>query len=239
MTTLTPEDVAALAGGEAAEELACPECGRTFESQAALNGHLSAHRGKAKGRAQASRQRAANKPPPATGIDAAAKTIVNKAIANTQFIGGVVMIVAPHLGLAISGLRDPQTQKIIVRSRAEIAGGILLSNIAAAQTPEELQRAAQIVELLRRFNTIFEYTALGDVVGSLAIAAAVDARLIPPTYKVKIGALELPIVESTIGDVVAELEAQGLYDEQMVEPTSPDGTSPEGAEVIAGDVTAT
>jgi C2H2-type zinc finger len=241
---ITEEDVAAL-GAEtpSGETLECPECGRPFSSAASLNGHLASHRGKAKGKAQASRQRAGGKAPPSGGLESIARTVVNKAIANTQVVGGFVMLVAPHLGLAIAGLRDAQTQKVIVRSRAEITGGILLSNIAAAQTAEQIQRAAQILELLRRYNSIFEASALGDVVFSLAIAGAVDARLIRPDFKLKVGQLELPVVQATIGDVVAELEREGLYDQPLEEQPlaeSQDGQAgPVGAEVVVGGVEAT
>lgn len=242
---LTEEELAQAVADLPAEgaELVCPECGRPFGSPAALNGHLAAHRGKAKGRAEASRERGKNKPPPSGGLESSGRTVVNKAIANVQTVAGFAAMFAPHVGLTIAGLRDPQTQKWIVRSRAEIAGGILLGHIAGARTPDEIQRAAQILQLLSRFNSIFEASALGDVVGSIAVAAAVDARIIPVDFKVKVGQLELPIVTATIGDVVAELEAQGLYDAPPPEqaPPAPSGSSngPAGAELVSGGVEAT
>jgi hypothetical protein len=244
-TQLTEEDLEAIAA-EAPEQLVCPECGKTFGSPAALNGHLAAHRGKSKTAkaAQSSRERPKPKGSPSAGLDAAARVIVNKAVANTQTVGAVLAAIpfTAHTGLAIAGMIDPQTKQVLVRSRAVVAGEILLGQLAAASSQDELQRAAQILELLRRYNSIFEYSALGDVVGSIGVAAAVDARLIPPDFRLKVGMFEVPIVEATIGDVVAELERQGMYEpapgESPPYPPAPDNSEP-GAEVIAGDVTET
>jgi hypothetical protein len=244
-TQLTAEDLAALEGGDP-EQLVCPECERSFSSQAALNGHLASHRGKAKTAkaAQASRERPKPKGSPSAGLDGAARAIVNKAVANTQTVGALLAAFpfTAHTGLTIAGMVDPQTKRVIVRSRAVVAGEILLGQLAAATSQDELQRAAQILELLRRYNSIFEYSALGDVVVSVGVAAAVDARLIPPDFQVKLGPLEIPIVQTAIGDVVAELERQGMYEpapgESSPYPPAPENTEP-GAEVIAGDVTET
>lgn len=244
---LTAEDLERLAAqGEEAELLVCPECERTFSSQAALNGHLAAHRGKSKGSkaAQASRERPKPKGSANAGLDGAARAIVNKAVGNTQAVGALLAAIpfTAHTGLTIAGMVDPETKRVIVRSRAVVAGEILLGQLAAATSQDELQRAAQVLELLRRYNAIFEYSALGDVVGSIGIAAAVDARLIPPDFRVKLGAFELPIVEATIGDVVAELDRQGMYEPAPGEqppPSPPERNSEPGAEVILGDVTET
>lgn len=233
----------AAAPDQAAAELECPECGRTFTSQASLNGHLAAHRGRGAkaGRAQATRERPrTSTPAPAkiAGLSGEARTVVNKAVANTQTVGALLSLVAPHTGLTIAGYRDPQTGAEVVRSRAAVAGDILLGHIAAAQSADELQRAAQILELLRRYNSIFEYSALGDVAGSLVVAAAIDARVIRPDFKLKVGQLELPVVEATIGDVVQELDRQGLYAEAPPNPED-GGQAPAPAETVEGGVEAT
>lgn len=251
-TTLTPEEAeAALAGGAPPGELECLECGRSFTSQAALNGHLAAHRGGAKGRskAQASRERpkgAAATAGKAVGLEGAARTIVNKAVANTQTVGALLAAIpyTAHLGLTIAGYTDPDTKLVTVRSRAAMAGDILLGHLASAQTPDEIQRAAQIVELLRRYNMIFEGGDLANVGASLAVAVAVDARMIPPDFGVKLGPIEIPVVQLTIGDVVAELDRQGLYSpaEDGAYPGPGDTAPPRPpgeAEEILGDVTQT
>ncbi len=249
-TQLTEEDLRAAGLDAETELLECPECGRTFGSAAALNGHLAAHRGKqAAGRkaaagARDSRERPKPKGSPSGGLDPAARAVINKAVANTQAVGALLTAIpfTTHTGLTIAGLVDPQTKQVIVRSRAIVAGEILSGQIAAATSQDELQRAAQILELLRRYNTIFEYSALGDVAGSLLVAAAVDARLVPPDFRVKVGALELPIVEAAIGDVVHELDRQGFYEAAPGEQPPPEPPAPNtepGAETIAGDVTQT
>jgi len=242
---LSPEELEALRQiAVDPSEFVCPVCGKAFASENALNGHQAAHRtagAKPASKARASRERPA--PPKdkaarsaGAGLDAAAKNIVSKAVANTQSVGLLLFMVAPHLGLAIAGAKDPRTNQVVVRSRAEVAGQILLGNLAAASSAEELQRAAQIVELLRRYNAIFEYSALGDLAGSLAVAAAIDARLIQPDFRIKVGQLELPVVSMTIGDVVEELERQGMY--QAAEPSdeSSPPPSPPGEEFVEGGV---
>lgn len=253
----TEEDLAALTanGTPDGAEFICPECGRgPFASQAALNGHLAAHRGKG-GKAVAkalregqgaasSRERPKAKGSPFAGLDNAARGIVNKAVANTQTVGAVLAAIpfTAHTGLAIAGMIDPQTKAVVVRSRAVVAGEILMGQLASATSQDELQRAAQILELLRRYNAIFEYSALGDVVGSLGVAAAVDARLIPPDFRIKFGAFEIPLVEAAIGDVVAELDRQGMYEPgpgEQAPPQPPVENTEPGAEVIPGDVTET
>jgi C2H2-type zinc finger len=245
-TQLTEEDLAALAQGSpdgAGAELECPECGRMFSSQASLNGHLASHRGgKAKSRAQASRERPPTPAGKAVGLDGAARTIVNKAVANTQTVGAfLAATVAPHTGLAIAGLKDPRTKQVIVRSRAEVMGEIILGQLASATSPDEMQRAARMIELLRRYNALFEYTAFGDVAGSLAVAGLVDARVIPADFKIQFGNIELPVAVATIGDVVAYYEDQGLY-EAPPKPgpgDEPPPRPPGEAEEIAGGVEAT
>ena len=246
---VTAEDVEAAVGRldqEAPAEtvFVCDECGREFASENALNGHLSAHRGKpagaGKSRAAASRERPKTPPAKLAGIAGEARSIVNKAVANTQTIGAFLMMVAPHTGLAIAGLRDPNSKRVIVRSRAEVAGEILLGQIASATSSDEIERAARIVELLRRYNSMFDYSAIGDLAGSIAVAAAIDARFIRPDFKVKVGQFELPIVQATIGDVVAELEREGLYAEAPAdEAEAPAGPPAEGPETIEGPVEAT
>lgn len=240
------EELAAQAPEAPAGELECPECGRTFTSQASLNGHLAAHRGGAKGRskAQASRERPKGKQTtpgkPAVGLEGSARTIVNKAVANTQGVGALLAAIpfTAHLGMTIAGYVDPETKEVRVRSRAAIAGDILLGNLASASTPDEIQRATQIVELLRRYNMIFEGGDLANLGASLAVAVAVDARMIPPDFGVKLGPVEIPLVAMTIGDVVAELDRQGLYDQPEPGPPPPSYTV-EDVEGIDGGVTAT
>jgi C2H2-type zinc finger len=255
-TQLTDQDLEELAARApagatspaGAGELECPECGRTFSSQASLNGHLAAHRGGAKGRtkAQASRERPKGKhttPDKPVGLEGSARSVVNKAVANTQGVGALLASIpfTAHVGLTIAGYIDPDTKQVRVASRAAMAGDILIGHLAAAQTPDEIQRAAQIVELLRRYNSIFEGGELFNVGASLAVAAAVDARVIPPDFGVKLGPMEVPVVALTIGDVVAELDRQGLYEQQA--PAGPGETPPPtypgDVEEIVGDVTAT
>jgi len=250
-TTLTPEEAEAALAGASPAELECSECGRTFASQSALNGHLAAHRGGAKGRtkAQASRERpkgAAATAGKAVGLDGAARTVVNKAVGNAQTVGALLAAIpyTAHLGLTIAGYTDPDTKLVTVRSRAAMAGDLLLGHLASAQTPDEIQRAAQIVEVLRRFNMIFEGGDLANLGASIGVAIAVDARMIPPDFGVKLGPVEIPVVQLTIGDVVAELDRQGLYSPAEDGPYPGPGDAapprpPGEAEEIAGDVTAT
>jgi len=223
--------------GQAEGPFACPECGREFETVAAMRGHQASH----------SRKPAPKKPEPRTpadkekgisaALDAAAKATVLKAVRNTKALANfpLIMAVAPHTALAIAGLESPE-RGVVVRSRAELAGQLVLE----IHDPEVLR---QTLRLLNAYNSLFEMTAAAELVASVAIAGAVDARAIPPDFKIKMGPLELPIAEAAIGDVVKEWERRGLYVAAAVDQ-APDGEgppmgTPPGAEVVEGDVTAT
>src|SRR5258708_2967122 len=83
----------------------------------------------------------------AAGRGGAARAIVNKAGGNAQTIGALLAAFpfTAHTGLTIAGMVDPQTKRVVVRSRAVVAGEILLGQLAAATSQDELQRAAQIL----------------------------------------------------------------------------------------------
>ena len=216
---------------------ACPECGREFESLPAMRGHLASHK-----RQPAKPSRQAEKPVEkvvSQALDAAARQTVAKAVRNTKALANfpLVMAVAPHTGLAIAGL-TLESGEVVVRSRADLAGQLILE----IRDPEVLR---QTLRLLNAYNSLFEMTAAAELVTSIGIAGAVDARVIPPDFKIKMGPLELPIAEAAIGDVVHEWERRGLYaaadagaapDEQQ--QPAPTGTPP-GAEVVEGGVTET
>lgn len=213
---------------------ACPECGREFETLQAMRGHRASHTRQANKKPEP-------KAPAEKGIsatlDAAAKATVAKAVRNTKALANfpLVMAVAPHTALAIAGLETPE-RGIVVRSRAELAGQLILE----IHDPEVLR---QTLRLLGAYNSLFEMTAAAELVTSVAIAGAVDARAIPPDFKVKMGPLELPIAEAAIGDVVKEWERRGLYVaaavDQAPEEGGPATGTPPGAEVIEGGVTET
>lgn len=242
-TTLTAEEAAAALGGSAAAEaFQCPQCGRTFDSAAKLNGHLGWHK-TAAGRAAAAGGKGKpdkpTPPAPSPGIPESllelAKSETAKAIKNTKATAHfpLVMGLAPHTALTLAGLKDDQGN-VIIRSRAEIAGELILE----IRDAEVLRR---VVAMLRWYNSLFELTKAADLIGSVAVAGAVDARVIPPdfTIHVPVGGmqLDLPIVQAAIGDVTAELAARGLYEsgEQPPETPGENGATPAG-ETISGGV---
>jgi hypothetical protein len=217
---------------QAEGSFACPECGREFETLQAMRGHLASHK----------RQPKKPEPKPAEKgisptLDAAAKATVAKAVRNTKALANfpLVMAVAPHTALAIAGLETPE-RGIVVRSRADLAGQLILEI-------HDAEVLRQTLRLLSAYNSLFEMTAAAELVTSVAIAGAVDARAIPPDFKIKMGPLELPIAEAAIGDVVKEWERRGLYVaaavDQAPEEGGPATGTPPGAEVIEGGVTET
>lgn len=216
---------------------ACPECGREFDTLQAMRGHQASH-----SRQPAPKRKPEPKPPADKGkiteaLDAAARATVAKAVRNTKALANfpLIMAVAPHTALAIAGLETPE-RGVVVRSRAELAGQLVLE----IHDPEVLR---QTLRLLAAYNSLFEMTAAAELVTSVAIAGAVDARAIPPDFKIKMGPLELPIAEAAIGDVVKEWERRGLYVAAAAEASADEGGppmgTPPGAEVIQGDVTET
>lgn len=222
--------------GQAEGPFACPECGREFDTLQAMRGHQASHS------RQPAKKKPESKPTPEKGIsaalDAAAKATVVKAVRNTKALANfpLIMAMAPHTALAIAGLETPE-RGIVVRSRAELAGQLILE----IHDPEVLR---QTLRLLSAYNSLFEMTAAAELVTSVAIAGAVDARAIPPDFKIKMGPLELPIADAAIGDVVKEWERRGLYVAAAVDQApDEDGAramgTPPGAEVVEGDVTQT
>lgn len=221
--------------GQAEGPFACPDCGREFDTLQAMRGHQASH----------SRKPAPKKPEPkapaekgiSAALDAAAKATVLKAVRNTKALANfpLVMAVAPHTALAIAGLETPE-RGLVVRSRAELAGQLVLE----IHDPEVLR---QLLRILNAFNSLFEMTAAAELVTSVAIAGAVDARAIPPDFKIKMGPLELPIAEAAIGDVVKEWDRRGLYVAAAVEQAAEEGGpamgTPPGAEVVEGGVEGT
>lgn len=229
MADLTQQEAAAALNG-GLDPTTCPECGREFETVQAMRGHLASHR------RGASQDRA--KQPPGAGtpkraetvavsqlLDTAGREVVAKAVKNAKADAHILAFVAPHVGLAISG-QDPDKQPaewrrdnpgaIFVQSRAELAGELILE----IRDPDVLRT---VLRVLTAYNSLHEFTKGGKLIGDLAVAGAVDARVIPPDFKIEYGPIQLPIAEATIGDVVAEWERRGLYQR-------PEGPPPEGAE---------
>lgn len=240
---LTDQEAAQVLNG--ASETTCPFCGKEFESVHAMRGHLASHR------RQASSGAATAKTPPGKAeprqpvvsvtqlLDAAGRQIVAKAVKNAKADAHILMFVVPHVGLALAGQEsDPKTGALAVRSRAEMAGELILE----IRDPDVLRT---VLRILGAYNSVHEMTKAGELVTSLAVAGAVDARAIPPDFKISAGPIEFPIAEATIGDVVAEWSRRGLY-EQPPEggegpehpPFPPTGAQP-GAEVVRGGVEST
>ena len=237
---LTAEEAAAALGSAPKlEEFICLTCGRVFDSQAKLNGHQAWHKtpaGKQAKKPEPPKQETQR--PITAALAEGAKATVEKAVRNTKALGHfpLVMALAPHTGLALAGLKD-EGGRVIVRSRAELAGQLIME----IRDAEVLR---QVIAWLERYNALFELSAAADLVGSLAVAGAVDARVIPPDFTVKLPVggmqLELPVVQAAIGDVTAELAARGLYETPEAAPETPgnNGQTP-GGEQIAGGVEST
>lgn len=251
---LTDQEAAAVLNG--ADPTTCPECGREFPTVQAMRGHLASHRGKQATQKPGAQPPGAGQPGRAAQVtisqllDAAGKETVRKAVKNAKTVGNLLAFGAPHLGLTIAG-QDPAQQSaewrvenpgaIYVRSRAELAGELVLE----IRDPDVLR---QVLRILTAFNALFEVEKVAELGGSLVVATAVDVRVIPPDFKMRVGPMELPIAEATIGDVVAEWSRRGLYEQGGPPPAEgggdghpawpPAGDQP-GAEVIEGGVTNT
>lgn len=251
---LTDQEAAVVLNG--ADPTTCPECGREFPTVQAMRGHLASHRGKQARAGQTGppggAQGAIRREPVSIAqlLDAAGKETVRKAVKNAKTVGNLLAFGAPHVGLAIAG-QDPAQQSpewrlenpgaIYVRSRAELAAELILE----IRDPDVLR---QVLRILTAFNALFEVEKVAELGGSLIVATAVDVRVIPPDFKMRVGPMELPIAEATIGDVVAEWQRRGLYEQGGPPPPGggdgghpawpPSGGQP-GAEVVEGGVTNT
>jgi hypothetical protein len=225
---LTGDEVARALNG--AGEATCPICGREFESIQAMRGHLASHKRQAEQAAKAAKGAA----PPARQavvsvvqlIDAGGRQIVAKAVKNAKADAHILMFVAPHVGLAIAGQEagkpgDEDPGRLPVRSRAEMAGELILE----IKDPDVLRT---VLRILGAYNSVHEMTKAGELVTGLGVAAAVDARAIPPDFKLQAGPIEFPIAEATIGDVVAEWTRRGLYEQPEPGGGQPGGEGPAG-----------
>jgi hypothetical protein len=188
--SVTEDDLKAVGLADDAAEFICPDCGKPFTSASRLAGHRNfAHRAK---RAGTGRERKVPGKVASSSTDTAIQKVVDKTVENLKTVGGFVSILLPRTGTAIAGVKGQ------VVSRAELAGGLLF---------EQAKSNARVLEMLQRFNGLFEGGTAGKVVADLAAAVASDIGVIDPHFAVEVGPLgEVRPIEMLIGDVLAYVE---------------------------------
>ena len=230
---ITAEDLkAAGLDGEAPGGFVCPECGKSFETPNGLRFHNIKHlreKGElppAPGRktpASASRERAKPSKVAASGADAAIAKVVDKTVENLITVGGFVAFILPRTGTAIAGVPGR------VDSRARLAGSVLFAQAKAN---------ARILELLERFNGLFEGGTTGKIVADLAAAVASDLNVIDPHFAVQVGPLgEVRPIEILIGDVLEYVEP--LLAQPEPPPYAAPAANGSAPVTVEGDVTQT
>jgi hypothetical protein len=212
-----------LLGGSGRDDFACSICDKEFTTRRALAMHGRVH---ARERKQAPARPAAP--------ESAVQAVVEEAVGNAIVIGGYLSILLPHLGTAIAGVPSDDPERPVVRSRAEMAGGILI---------EHARRNPAVLNALERFNSLLKSSAVVEIAGSLAAAAAVDVGLVDPNMSIEVGPFQgehaIRPVRAVIGDVVTYVEAARTAQAAAngrAYPQPDERRAQDGATVIQGGV---
>lgn len=180
--TLTAEELAALGEpGEPAGETEpepdegqrryqCPDCPNSYTDRSTLRRHRLTKHGRAGSSSSSSSAPPPSRPATAPRLPSGElddpDRVVAEAVANTQGLAGILAAVGlPYLGVTLAGVETEQGQ-VIVRSRAVIAGELLLPHA---------RRNARILAWLIRYNQVFKGGTLFDLAGSVGAATVVDA----------------------------------------------------------------
>lgn len=123
-----------------------------------------------------------------------AEEVVGEAVANITTLAGYIMPIAPYTGITVMGVPGEKEGEWIVRSRAEMAGSVLL---------EHAKRNRRVLAAVARFNLMFKNVEIIEVAGAVVASAAVDAKLVEPDATIKLpGGIEAPILYPAIGDTI-------------------------------------
>ena len=129
-----------------------------------------------------------------------AEEVVGEAVANITTLAGFIMPIAPYTGITIAGVPGEKEGEWIVKSRAEMAGSVLL---------EHAKRNRRVLAAVARFNLLFKNVEIIEVAGAVIASAAVDAKLVEPDATVKLpGGIEAPILYPAIGDTIQYIALQ-------------------------------
>jgi hypothetical protein len=129
-----------------------------------------------------------------------AEEVIGEAVANMTTLAGFLTPIAPYTGITIAGVPGEKPGEWIVRSRAEMAGSVLL---------EHAKRNRRVLAAVQRFNLMFKNVELLEVVGSVVASAAVDAKIVEPDASVKLpSGAEFPILYPAIGDTIEFIARQ-------------------------------
>ena len=151
-------------------------------------------------RAAAARRRSGETDGQRPDAELIAEEVVGEAVANITTLAGFIMPLAPYTGITIAGVPGEKEGEWIVRSRAEMAGSVLL---------EHAKRNRRVLAAVARFNLIFKNVEIIEVAGAVIASAAVDAKLVEPNATVKLpGGVEVPILYPAIGDTIQYIALQ-------------------------------
>lgn len=133
-------------------------------------------------------------------LELVAEQVIGEAVDNMITLAGFAMPIAPYTAVTIAGVPGEREGEWIVRSRALMAGNVLL---------EHAKRNPRILRVVARFNLMFKNVELVEVVGSVVAAGAVDAKLVPPDATIVLpGGIEMPVLAPAIGDTIDYIAAQ-------------------------------
>ena len=151
-------------------------------------------------RAAAARRRSGETDGQRPDAELIAEEVVGEAVANITTLAGFIMPIAPYTGITIAGVPGEREGEWIVRSRAEMAGSVLL---------EHAKRNHRVLAAVARFNLMFKNVEIIEVAGAVIASAAVDAKLVEPDAIVKLpGGIEAPILYPAIGDTIQYIALQ-------------------------------
>ena len=145
-------------------------------------------------------------------VELIAEEVIGEAVDNIVTLAGFAMPIAPYTAVTIMGVPEPDTRpeenRWLVRSRAVMAGNILL---------EHAKRNPRILQAVARFNLLFKNVELVEVVGSVVAAGAVDAKLVPPDATIALpGGAEMLLLAPAIGDTLEYMALQQGQEPQPV-----------------------
>lgn len=232
----------------------CEECGARFEKSISLNNHRRIHAREGGGTATSATAEASRTRPSTAAPAGVVEREIALAVSNTKAAAAFLYPLAPHLAVTIAGAEDSEGA-VLVRSRADVAGELLLSQ--AKTNP-------RILNVVRAYNRLYEGGAVIDLALSVGAAGVVDAgglmaaraghtpaegHRMMAEFEVRLPFLSAPMqpILMVIPDAlefVAAREAEAA-EAAPAPPASPNGRprrrrkAAESAEPVDGGVTAT